>query len=156
MGARLRLKASIDVTGRTTDPNMQKIFRAMQKHGLIVADNGSDMYITGTYDQRWDNDVLNPAFSKLTAGDFEIVQLGYNPAKPTVGPVRHLRAALVGKALTLAWDRETSGVKYRVQGADQIGAPVWQTLAETSEYAWSGPVNATARARFFRVLFVTE
>jgi hypothetical protein len=84
MGARLRLKASVDVTQRTNDPNMQKIFRAMQKYGLIVADNGSDMYITGTYDTRWNNDILNPAFSNLTATDFEVVQLGYNPQP--VGP----------------------------------------------------------------------
>ena len=34
MGARLRLKASVDVTQRTSDPNMQKIFRAMQRYGL--------------------------------------------------------------------------------------------------------------------------
>jgi hypothetical protein len=79
MGARLRLKANIDVAQRTSDPNMQKVFRAMQKYGLIVADNGSDMYITGTYDTRWNNDILNPAFGNLTANDFEVVQLGYNP-----------------------------------------------------------------------------
>lgn len=78
MGARLRLKSSVDVTQRTSDPNIQKIFRAMQKHGVIVADNGSDMYITGTYDTRWDNGVLNPAFANLTASDFEVIQLGYN------------------------------------------------------------------------------
>jgi hypothetical protein len=85
MGARLRLKASVDVTQRTSDPNVQKIFRAMQKYGLIVADNGADMYITGTYETRWNNDILNPAFSKLSASDFEVVQLGYNPqsASPT-------------------------------------------------------------------------
>jgi hypothetical protein len=83
MGARLRLKASVDVSQRSSDPNMQKIFRAMQKYGLIVADNGSDMYITGTYDTRWNNDILNPAFSNLTASDFEVIQLGYNP--PPVG-----------------------------------------------------------------------
>ena len=80
MGARLRLKASVDVTQRTSDPNIQKIFRAMQKYGLIVADNGSDLYITGTYDARWNNDILNPAFSALTANDFEVIQLGYNPS----------------------------------------------------------------------------
>jgi len=85
MGARLRLKASVDVTQWTSDPNIQKIFRAMQKFGLIVADNGSDMYITGTYETRWNNDILNPAFSKLSANDFEVIQLGYNPqsASPT-------------------------------------------------------------------------
>jgi hypothetical protein len=79
MGARLRLKASVDVAQRTSDLNLQKIFRAMQRYGLIVADNGSDMYITGTYDTRWNNDILNPAFRSLTASDFEVVQLGYNP-----------------------------------------------------------------------------
>jgi hypothetical protein len=83
MGARLRLKSSIDVSQRTSDPNVQKIFRAMQRYGLIVADNGSDMYITGTYDNRWNNDILNPAFANLTASDFEVIQLGYDPA-PTV------------------------------------------------------------------------
>jgi hypothetical protein len=31
-------------------------------YGLIVADNGSDLYVSGTYDTRWNNDVLNPAF----------------------------------------------------------------------------------------------
>jgi FG-GAP-like repeat len=79
MGARLRLKASVDVKQRTSDPNVRKIFRAMQRYGLIVADNGSDMYITGTYDTRWNNSILNPAFAALTASDFEVVQLGYNP-----------------------------------------------------------------------------
>ncbi len=85
MGARLRLKASVDVTQRTSDPGAQKIFRAMQKYGLVVADNGSDLYITGTYDSRWNNGLLNPAFSALTANDFEVLQLGYNPS--TTGSV---------------------------------------------------------------------
>lgn len=84
MGARLRLKANVDVTQRTSDPNVQKIFRAMQKYGLIVADNGSDMYISGAYDTRWNNDILNPAFRNVTANDFDVIQLGYNP--PTAGP----------------------------------------------------------------------
>ncbi len=82
MGARLRLKATVsgvDPVLRTADPNMRKIFRAMQKHGLIVADNGSDMYVTGTFDTRWNNDVLNPAFALLAASDFEVVRLGWNP-----------------------------------------------------------------------------
>jgi hypothetical protein len=82
MGARLRLKASVDPASRTSDPIAQKIFRAMQKYGLIVADNGSDMYISGTFDVRWNNDILNPAFSSLTANDFEVVVLGWNPPPP--------------------------------------------------------------------------
>jgi hypothetical protein len=89
MGARLRLNASVDVNQRTADPNARKIFRAMQKYGLIVADNGSDMYITGTYDTRWDNSVLNPVFAALTASDFEVIQLGYNvPSSQTATALR--------------------------------------------------------------------
>jgi hypothetical protein len=42
-------------------------------HGLIVADNGSDMYITGAMDPRWNNDELNPAFGP-GASDFEVVR----------------------------------------------------------------------------------
>jgi hypothetical protein len=82
MGARLRLKAGKDISGFPAA--MQKVFRAMKKYGLIVADNGSDMYVSGTFDTRWDNDVLNPAFAGLTANDFEVVELGWNP--PTVAP----------------------------------------------------------------------
>jgi hypothetical protein len=37
------------------------------------------MYISGTFDTRWNNDVLNPAFSGLTASDFEVVELGWRP-----------------------------------------------------------------------------
>lgn len=75
MGARLRLKPSVDVA-RFPD-YIQNIFRAMQTHGLIIADNGSDMYVTGTMDGRWNNDQLNPAFRALTAGDFEVITLGW-------------------------------------------------------------------------------
>ena len=77
MGARLRLKATKDISSFT--PDIQKIFRAFKKYGLIVADNGTDMYISGTYDTNWNNDILNPAFGALTAGDFEVVQLGWKP-----------------------------------------------------------------------------
>ena len=79
MGARLRLKSSVVISG-TLPEYVQKMFRAMKRYGLIVADNGSDMYISGTYDTRWDNGVLNPAFAALHANDFEVVQLGWQPA----------------------------------------------------------------------------
>ena len=109
MGARLRLKASVngsDPTLRSGDANVQKIFRAMQKHGLIVADNGSDLYITGTFDTRWNNGVLNPAFALLSASDFEVVQLGWNP---------------VGAAATLT---TLSLLTPNVIGGDSTGASV--------------------------------
>jgi len=74
-GARLRLKASKDLS--RYPGYIQNIFRGMQTHGLIVADNGSDMYITGAMDPRWNNDELNPAFRALSASDFEVLRLGW-------------------------------------------------------------------------------
>lgn len=77
LGTRLRLRASVDRSAFPAD--VQRIFRAMQRHGLILADNGADLFVTGTMDARWDNDVLNPAFRAITADDFEVIQLGWNP-----------------------------------------------------------------------------
>ena len=81
LGARLRLKASVDISGFS--PPLRKIFTAMKKYGLILADNGSDIFITGTMDARWNNSVLNPAFAQLDGDDFEVIQLGWKPAART-------------------------------------------------------------------------
>ena len=89
MGARLRLKANKDLSG--FGPEIQKIFRAMQRYGLIVADHGSDMYISGAFDTRWDNSILNPAFGALTANDFEVIQRGWQPTAPLPGAPTGLR-----------------------------------------------------------------
>ena len=75
MGTRLRLKANKDLSGYSGP--IQNIFRAMKTYGLIVADNGSDMFVTGTMDARWNNDELNPAFHSLTSDDFDVIQLGW-------------------------------------------------------------------------------
>ncbi len=81
MGTRLRLKASKDISGYP--PEIQKIFQAMKTYGLIVADNGGNLYVTGTMDPRWDNRrVLNPAFHSLHATDFEIIQHGWGKTEP--------------------------------------------------------------------------
>ena len=47
------------------------------KYGLIVADNGTDMFISGNYDNGWNMGALNTAFNGLTSSDFEVVQRGY-------------------------------------------------------------------------------
>jgi hypothetical protein len=84
MGARLRLKSTKDLSGYSAP--IRRIFRAMQMYGLIVADIGSDMYISGTMDARWNNDVLNPAFRSLTADDFEVLERGWGRAVPPLPP----------------------------------------------------------------------
>lgn len=70
MGARFRLKASKNIT--TFHPHVQVILKAMQKYGIILADNGSDWFISGAPDDRWNNDVLRQ-IAQLTGSDFEAV-----------------------------------------------------------------------------------
>ena len=75
LGTRLRLKDAVDISGFPEEA--RRIFAAMKRYGLIIADNGIDMYVQGTMDERWDNSVLNPAFHALSADDFEVVELGW-------------------------------------------------------------------------------
>jgi hypothetical protein len=56
MGLRFRMKSGYDISGFSAP--IQVICRAMKKHGLIVADNGSDWYISGAPDSRWNDEVL--------------------------------------------------------------------------------------------------
>ena len=70
MGARFRLKASFNITGYPAA--MQVILKAMKTYGIILADNGSNWYVSGTPDERWDNDLLH-LLDDLTGNDFEAV-----------------------------------------------------------------------------------
>ena len=72
MGQRFRLKGDVDISGFS--PQMQVILQAMKKYGIIVADNGSDWFISGAPDERWDNDMLHE-MKQLTGNDFEAVDV---------------------------------------------------------------------------------
>ncbi|HEV8062096.1 MAG TPA: IPT/TIG domain-containing protein, partial [Gemmataceae bacterium] len=85
MGARFRLKASVDIS--QLNPEAKIIAQALKDYGLIVADNGSNFYITGSSysvdanndeDLTWDdNDIQDTlhGLKSLTFSDFEVVDL---------------------------------------------------------------------------------
>ena len=73
MGMRVRLKAGFVIDG-FSEPN-KVILRALKKYGMIVADNGSDWYVSGAPDARWDDEVLNE-LKTLTGDNFEVVKMG--------------------------------------------------------------------------------
>jgi hypothetical protein len=73
MGIRVRLKASVDITG--FPPTAQVILRALKRYGMILADNGSDWFVSGAPDPRWNDDELN-SLKRLKGHDFEVVQMG--------------------------------------------------------------------------------
>ena len=72
MGMRLRLKASFDISSFSAAN--QVILTALKKYGMIMADNGSSMYISGAPDDNWNNDDLHNLGS-VTAADFDVVEM---------------------------------------------------------------------------------
>ncbi|MDR3703554.1 MAG: hypothetical protein P4L56_28150 [Candidatus Sulfopaludibacter sp.] len=118
MGMRLRLKANFDISGYSAQN--QVILRALKTYGLILADNGSAIYISGAPDPRWNNDDLHK-LGQLTASDFEVVQMGaiYTPsnvptgASPTIGSFTANPASIsAGQQVTLSWT--TSNSEYNI------------------------------------------
>jgi hypothetical protein len=70
MGMRMRLKADFDISGFSKEN--QVILKALKTYGMIVADNGSPIYLTGTSDSRWNNEDLH-ALNSVKASDFEVL-----------------------------------------------------------------------------------
>lgn len=77
MGARFRLKASFDLSKYHGEALL--VLRALQRYGMFVADNGSNWYISGATDTRW-NDTDLDQLKTVPGSAFEVV---------STGPVRH-------------------------------------------------------------------
>jgi hypothetical protein len=72
MGERLRLKAGVDISGLPRQARI--VAQALKRYGLIVADNGSDWFVSGAPDRGWSNDQL-ARLRTLTGRDFEVVDV---------------------------------------------------------------------------------
>ncbi len=72
MGMRFRLKAGFDISGFS--PQVQAILRTFKKYGIIVSDNGSNWFIQGTHDDRWDDEKLGELKS-IEGYNFEAVDI---------------------------------------------------------------------------------
>jgi hypothetical protein len=73
MGARFRLKASYPID--SFPPQARVVLLALKRYGMFVADNGSDWFLSGAPDARWDDEDLN-TLKSVTGDAFELVQLG--------------------------------------------------------------------------------
>lgn len=114
MGTRLRLKASFDISGFPADD--QVILTALKKYGMILADNGSAIFISGAPDSRWNNTNLN-LLKSLTGSNFEVVQQGtiYTPGNVPTGPSPTITSftanpmtVTAGSPVTLSWNVSSS------------------------------------------------
>lgn len=73
MGMRVRLKASFDIS--RFPASVQVILTALKKYGMFVADNGTDWFISGAPDERWNNDDLT-TLRDVHGSDFEVIKIG--------------------------------------------------------------------------------
>jgi hypothetical protein len=72
MGMRVRLKAGVDISSYSA--TNQVILKALKKYGMFLADNGSNMYLSGAPDPRWNDDDLHN-LTQIHGSDFEVVQM---------------------------------------------------------------------------------
>ena len=126
MGLRFRMKASYDISGFSAP--IQVICRAMKKHGLIVADNGSNWYLSGAPDPRWSDDTLGE-LKTIPGSAFEAVltiDAKGNPITPSsLAPraiaspraqARKTAVRLVNKQWNRVVDDDRQGILLNTQG----------------------------------------
>jgi hypothetical protein len=108
MGMRIRLKATYDISGFSTQ--MQAILTAMKKFGLILADNGSALYVTGAPDSRWGSDL--DTLKNVPATAFEVVTISpvYTSSNVPTGAAPTISSfaasptsTSAGASVTLSW-----------------------------------------------------
>ena len=125
MGMRLRLKSSFNVS--TFSPANQVILRALKQYGMIMADNGSSMFLSGAPDSHWDNDDLH-ALGGVKASDFEVVKMDtiYTSANLPQGQAPGIQSFTAspstvhaGSPVTLSWS--ATNASYLIV-SPQVGA----------------------------------
>ena len=117
MGMRLRLKSSYDISAFSSQ--MQVILTAMKHYGLILADNGSSLFVTGVSDSRWGSDL--DSLKTVPASAFEVVQMNsvYTSANYPTGSAPTFSSFTAspthvasGGSVTLSWN--TSSTQYEI------------------------------------------
>ena len=146
MGMRLRLKSSSNISGFSAAN--QVILKALQQYGAIMADNGSNMFISGAPDDRWNNDDLHN-LDQVTAADFEVVKMGtvYTQANlptgsaPTISSFTASTSTVsAGTAVTLNWN--VTGASYFIV-TPQIGAIRGNSVVVTPTQTTTYTLDAT-------------
>jgi hypothetical protein len=139
MGMRLRLKSNFDISGFSTAN--QVILTAMKTYGMIVADNGSNLYFQGAPDARWDDNDLN-ALKAIDASDFDVIEMGtvYDAATAPTGAVPTISdfsasqtTVTAGTVVTLSWTVSNDSYDYidvvgPVRGGAQTVTPTATTI----------------------------
>jgi len=124
MGMRMRLQAAFDISGFS--PANRVILTALKKYGMILADNGSAIYIGGMPDSSWNNNDLG-ALKSIAASSFDVVLMNpiYTPSNVPTGPspvissfTANPSTVSAGQPVTLTWS--VTGATYNIV-SPQVG-----------------------------------
>jgi hypothetical protein len=136
MGLRVRLKTDFDISGFS--PEVQVILQALKTYGMMVADNGSNWYVSGAPDPRWSDDDLHE-LGQVKGRDFEVVDSRYLRPDTIIIQAGGAAALREGQTFTRAGSFADNGsgatqwtatVDY---GAGQGGQPL--TLADDHSFS---------------------
>ncbi len=141
MGLRLRLKAGFDLS--PYKGQVLVILKALKKYGMILADNGSGWFISGSTDTRWNDDTLS-ALKNVLGSAFEVVDMGYrietdndtitlpgDSLPVTQTPVRELQTSPQNISLSQNAPNpfgEMTNVEYRIPNNEKITLNVYNAL----------------------------
>ena len=130
MGARFRLRADFSLTGYSTQT--QVVLRAMQRYGLILADNGSNFFFQGETSPNWSDQLLSE-LKTIPAGAFQAVDgsgLMIDPNSGRVAP------AAAGQPLVPGWHSAWQAQSpYLVMTPGQV-ADFWIRFSNSGTQPW--------------------
>ena len=147
-GMRIRLKASVDISSYSAAD--QVILTAMKQYGLILADNGSNLYFQGVPDSRWNDDDLSN-LKNIPGSDFEVVQMtpaypGWDAstaptgAAPTISSFTASASTVAsGTPVTLTWSTTNDSYDF----IDKIGGVRGGTVSVSPTATTTYTLNAT-------------
>jgi hypothetical protein len=153
-GMRIRLKASVDISGYSAAD--QVILTAMKQYGMILADNGSNLYFQGAPDTRWNDDDLSN-LKNIPGSDFEVVQMtpaypGWDAvtaptgALPTISSFTASASSVAsGTPVTLSWTTSNDTYDFIDKLGGVHGGSVTITPTETTTYTLNA-TNASGRS----------
>ena len=138
-GARFRLKPNFNISGFSAAN--QVILKAMKTYGIIVADNGSTLYISGAPDSRWNNsDLANLGAVKMS--DFEMVDTGttYTPTSIPATPLPAISSLTASTIVRTSAPAPAKGPTVRqLTSASTVAVPNGATVAAGTSvtFTWS-------------------
>ena len=150
MGLRVRLKASVDISHFS--PRVQVLLGALKKYGMILADNGSNWYISGMSDRRFNDDEFH-TINQITGADFEVVDTSGLINGPDNGgsaqPSADATAAEPTPTTTHqpSVERATAGVQHVVVLTPVADTSVRDGAYATTHYGAAGSCSPRGRPR---------